>query len=68
MEVQGLPLNTWVVVEPIAYNRINVLSTHAKQGDAEAERDRRNKGLAQPRYSAFMALQPIAERMGRPPG
>ncbi len=31
--------------------------------EAEAERDKRNRGLRAPRYSAVMALEPVAERM-----
>jgi hypothetical protein len=64
MEVGSVPLNTWMVVEPIAKNAIKPVSLHATQKEAEAERDRRNKNLAFPRYSACMALEPVAERMG----
>lgn len=64
MEANQLPLNTWMVIEPGAYGALKVLSTHRSQNEAEAERDKRNSGLAAPRYSAVMALEPIAERMG----
>ncbi|RTL73177.1 MAG: hypothetical protein EKK41_01065 [Hyphomicrobiales bacterium] len=58
-----VPLNTWMVVEPGAYGAMKILSTHATQTEAEAERDKRNRGISPKRYSAVMALQPVAERM-----
>lgn len=64
MQANKVPLNTWMVIEPAAYGGMTVLSTHRSQTEAEAERDKRNRGLTQKRYSAVMALQPIAERMG----
>lgn len=67
MKLKDLPLDTWMVVEPIAKNEMHVLSTHATQCEAEAERDRRNGGQRPPRYSAIMALAPCAERMGGQP-
>jgi hypothetical protein len=60
-----VPLHTWMVVEPITHNAMKPVSLHATQQEAEAERDRRNKRLAHPRYSACIALEPVAERMGR---
>ncbi len=65
MEAHKVPLNTWMVIEPAASGGMKVLSTHRTQNEAEAERDKRNTGLSQKRYSAVMALQPVAERMGR---
>ena len=41
-----IPLDTWMVVEPITYNEIKPVSTHATQYEAEAECDRRNRGWA----------------------
>jgi hypothetical protein len=64
MEASKVPLNTWMVIEPVAYGGMKVLSTHRTQTEAEAERDKRNRGLGQYRYSAVMALEPVAERMG----
>jgi hypothetical protein len=64
MRVEKLPLDTWVVIEPLADGEINLLSTHATQGQAEAERDHRNEGLATPRYSAVRALAPAAGAQG----
>jgi hypothetical protein len=63
---QRVPLDTWMVVEPITFNEIKPVSTHATQDEAEAERDRRNRGLSRPRYSVCIAFEPVAERMGRP--
>jgi hypothetical protein len=64
MRVENLPLDTWVVIEPLSDRECNLLSTHATQGQAEAERDHRNKGLATPRYSAVRALAPAAGAQG----
>ena len=63
---QRIPLDTWMVVEPITYNEMKPVSTHATQYEAEAECDRRNRALGKPRYSVCIAFEPIAERMGRP--
>ena len=60
MRVVDLPLDTWVVVEPLTAGEVKLLSKHATQHQAEAERDMRNKGLRAPRYSAIMALAPTA--------
>ena len=65
MEMGTVPLDTWMVVEPITFNPMKPVSLHATQAEAEAERDRRNKNLGRPRYRACMALEPVAERMGR---
>ena len=64
MTLKNVPIDTWMVVD-VACNEWNVVSTHASQNDAEKERDTRNEGLARRRYSACVALEPIAERMGR---
>lgn len=63
MKHAHLPIDTWMVIEPEAYGQMRVLSTHDTQDEAEAERDKRNRGLRAPRYSAVMALEPVAERM-----
>jgi hypothetical protein len=65
MEMSTVPLDTWMVVEPTSHKAIRLVSLHATQEEAEAERDRRNRNLARPRYSACIALEPVAERMGR---
>ena len=55
MTLKNVPIDTWMVVD-VAFNGWNVVSTHASQHDAERERDTRNEGLVQRRYSACMAL------------
>jgi hypothetical protein len=66
MEKRTVPLDTWMVVEPTTLNSMRPVSLHATQAEAEAERDRRNQQLQQPRYTACFALEPVAERMGQP--
>ena len=68
MKLTELPLNTWVVVEPVASNEVKLLSTHETQREAEGERDKRNQGLRPPRYSAVKALAPIAGTLGSAAG
>jgi hypothetical protein len=60
MKLSDLPLDTWVVVEPVTGNDVKLLSEHATQRQAEAERDRRNHGLGAPRCRAVKTLKPIA--------
>jgi hypothetical protein len=64
MRVVDLPRDTWLVVEPLAAGEVNLLSTHATQYQAEAERDERNRGLCAPRYSAIKTLAPAAGAQG----
>lgn len=60
MKLSELPLDTWVVVEPVSASEVNLLSKHATQHQAEAECSRRNQGLKAPRFRAVKALAPIA--------
>ena len=60
MRLVDLPLDTWVVVEPMTGGEVKLLSKHATQGQAETERDRRNHGLRVPRFRAVRTLAPIA--------
>ena len=60
MKIVELPLDTWVVVEPVSANEVTLLSKHATQHQAEAECSKRNKGLKAPRFRALKALEPIA--------
>jgi hypothetical protein len=60
MKTSDLPLDTWVVVEPLGGGEVRLMSKHATQNQAEAERDRRNGGLTPPRFRAVRALAPIA--------
>lgn len=64
MILNKLPIDTWLVID-VALSGWNVVSAHASQHDAEAERDKRNEGLGRIRYSACIAFEPVAERMGR---
>ena len=64
MTSKNSPTDIWTVVD-IAFNGWNVVSSHQSQQDAQTERDRRNDGLARRRYTACMAIAPVAERMGR---
>jgi hypothetical protein len=64
MRLTDLPLDTWVVIEPVAADEVKLLSTHGTQNEAEIERDKRNKGLGRPRYRAIKALAPVAGAQG----
>jgi len=64
MKLTELPLDTWVVIEPVLMDEVNLLSTHDTQDEAEVERDKRNQGLRQPRYRAIKALAPVAGAHG----
>jgi len=64
MKLTELPLDTWVVVEPVAADEVKLLSRHDTQDEAEGERDRRNQGLRRPRFSAVRALAPAAGAQG----
>jgi hypothetical protein len=64
MKLSELPLDTWVVIEPVLVDEVNLLSTHDTQHEAEVECSRRNQGLHRPRYSAIKALEPIAGAQG----
>jgi hypothetical protein len=65
MPTRDLPLNTWLVVERKSPGaRLTLVSKHAWQREADAERDKHNQGLAEPHFSACMVLEPIAQRMG----
>jgi hypothetical protein len=63
MRVVDLPLDTWVVVEPLGAGEVELLSTHATQHQAEAERDARNKRLGTRRCSAIKTLVPTASAL-----
>ena len=60
MRMTDLPLDTWVVVEPLGGGEVRLMSKHATQHQAEAERDQRNLGLEAPRFRAVRTLAPIA--------
>ena len=64
MPTKSLPLDTWVVVEPLTNNELKPISTHATQQEAELERDQRNARVGNRLYSACRVLEPAAARMG----
>ena len=65
MTTRNLPLNTWLVVEQRSPGTpLTPVSKHATQREAEAERDKRNEGLPEPRFTACIVVEPIAQRMG----
>jgi hypothetical protein len=65
MPTRNLPLNTWLVVEQrLPGTRLTLVSRHATQREAEAERDNRNQGQPKPHFTACIVLEPIAQRMG----
>ena len=65
MPTRNLPLNTWIVVEQRSPgSRATLVSKHSTQTEAEAERDRRNSGLAEPVFAAWIVLEPVAQHMG----
>jgi hypothetical protein len=55
----------WVVVEQkLPGGQMRPISKHATQEEAEAERDRRNRGRTERPLSACILLEPVAQRMG----
>jgi hypothetical protein len=64
MLTTSLPLDTWVVVEPLTNNELRPISTHATQREAELECDRRNAQIGNRLYNACRVLEPVAARMG----
>jgi hypothetical protein len=64
MKLAELPLDRWLVVEPLASNEVKLISTHDVQSEAEGERDKRNKGLKRQRYVAIKTLAPVAGAQG----
>jgi hypothetical protein len=66
MNMSGLPLHTWMVVEQRSSRIATLISMHTTQREAEAERDQRNQGLPKPRYGACIVVEPVAQRMSRP--
>jgi hypothetical protein len=56
---------TWIVVDQkLPGGRTRLISKHASQREAEAECDKRNSGRAERRFSAYILLEPVAQRMG----
>ena len=64
MKLADLPLDRWLVVEPLESDEVKLVSTHDAQSEAEIERDKRNKGLRRQRYVAIKTLAPVAGAQG----
>ena len=64
MKTKSVPLDKWVLVEPLGNNELKPISIHATQKEAELERDRRNATVGNRLYSACWILEPVAARMG----
>ncbi len=64
MKLAELPLDRWLVIEPLAGDDVKLVSTHEAQEEAEVERDKRNSGLPQRRYWVIKTLAPIAGAQG----
>jgi hypothetical protein len=57
----SLPLGRWTVVD---CKKLEVVSAHGSQCDAEAERDRLNQADGDTSYNVLLALRPVAHGMG----
>ena len=64
MKPHDLPRNTWLVVERRPAGGPALVSQHATCGEAEAERDRRNRDADAVCFQACIVLEPVAQRMG----
>jgi hypothetical protein len=64
MPTKSVPLDKWLVVEPLGNDELKPISVHATQQEAELERDRRNAIVGNRLYSACRILEPVAARMG----
>lgn len=65
MSCHNLPCDTWLVIEHARSDGVpQLVSEHASCGEAEAERDRRNRNAGEAHFQACIVLEPIAQRMG----
>jgi hypothetical protein len=64
MNTVRLPIETWLVIDRSRNG--SVVSTHATPDDAERQRDELNAGRPNARYTACMAIEPVAQGMSRP--
>jgi len=65
MSSHNLPRDTWLVIEQAASDEVpHLVSQHASCGEAEAERDRRNRSTSATHFQVCIVLEPIAQRMG----
>jgi hypothetical protein len=61
--MRDLPLNIWLVIEQRSPGaRLKLVSIHATQGEAGAERDKRNRGQRKTRFASCI-LEPVAQRI-----
>ena len=65
MKLTSLPLDTWVVVEPLLAGEVELLSKHETQKDRpKSSAMLATRTSAQPRYCAVKALGPVAGVLG----
>jgi hypothetical protein len=65
MNAHRLPCGTWLVIQAGPRDKGPlIVSRHASCREAEAERDRRNRGASELHFQACLVLEPIAQRMG----
>jgi hypothetical protein len=58
-----LPVDKWLVVKYRSSEIRTLISTHTSREEAEAQRDKLNKGLAAPCYGACLLVEPLAQGM-----
>jgi hypothetical protein len=61
MNTSEFPVDKWLVVEYTASQISALISTHASREEAEARRDKLNKGLTAPCYGACILVEPLAQ-------
>jgi hypothetical protein len=57
------PLDKWLVVRYRSSRISRLVSVHASREEAEAKRDKLNKGLTAPCYGACLLVEPLAQGM-----
>ena len=63
MKTSDLPVDTWLVVKRRSAMSSRLISMHASRDEAEAQRDKLNKTVDAPCYSACIVLEPVAQGM-----
>ena len=61
MDVSGLPVDKWLVVKYCSSQISTLISMHASREEAEAQRDKLNKGLTAACYGACLLVEPLAQ-------
>ena len=64
MNTCDLPVDTWIVVKRRSAMSSSLISMHDNRNEAEAARDKLNKTVDTPCYSACIVLEPVARGMG----